>query len=452
MSEETYSLQPLSLLLTLLFAPIVAHNYIDGSRGLKRGVHVQGNRVSYGNFAVDKFHRLQVSVGSSTLVSNYRECALSCVNNPPCSSFNVASSPRSDGKYRCELLNEVKYSANPGQLVSSQEYHHYSIKTPCSSWPCRNGGKCVPDYEQGDFSCTCQPGYTGKTCQTETDECSSSPCKNRATCIDQVNGFRCVCKAGYSGKQCKTDINECSSNPCKNGAICTDQVNGYTCQCAAGFTGIHCETVSVSYPKTCTGVKLQKPSATNGHYMVDPDGDGGITALSVYCYFGAQSWTLFRHDLPSEETVDGYEAPGSYIRKVNYVNSLSQIAKVISVSTYCRQYISYKCSKSRLMATYDGLGGPYGWWVSRDGQNQYYWGGAVPGSYSCGCYKAKNCYKYPKFKCNCDANDLQWREDTGYLEDKSTLPVTELRFGDTGSSGKDQGKYALGSLQCYGQI
>ena len=84
--------------------------------------------MSYGNFAVDKFHRLQVSVDSSSVVSSYRECALSCVNTPPCSSFNVASSPRSDGKYRCELLNEDKYSANPDQLVSSQDYHHYSIK------------------------------------------------------------------------------------------------------------------------------------------------------------------------------------------------------------------------------------------------------------------------------------------------------------------------------------
>ncbi|KAL9952674.1 hypothetical protein ACROYT_G039963 [Oculina patagonica] len=102
---------------------------MDGSRGLKRGIHVQGNVVSYGNFAVDKFHRLQVSVGSSSIVSNYKECALSCVNNPPCSSFNVASSPRSDGKYRCELLNEDKYSANPGHLVSSSSYHHYSIKS-----------------------------------------------------------------------------------------------------------------------------------------------------------------------------------------------------------------------------------------------------------------------------------------------------------------------------------
>ena len=101
---------------------------LDGSRGLKRSVPVRGNRVSYGHFSVDKFQRLQVSAASSRAVSNYRECALSCVNTPPCASFNVASFPRSDGKYRCELLDEDKYSANPGQFVSSQEYHYYSIK------------------------------------------------------------------------------------------------------------------------------------------------------------------------------------------------------------------------------------------------------------------------------------------------------------------------------------
>ena len=107
---------------------VIGQFHLDGSGGLKREIPVQGNRVTYGNFAVDKFHRLQVSVGSSSVVSNYRECALSCVNNPPCSSFNVAASPRSTGKFHCELLNDDKYSASPGQLVSSQEYHHYSIK------------------------------------------------------------------------------------------------------------------------------------------------------------------------------------------------------------------------------------------------------------------------------------------------------------------------------------
>ncbi|KAL9952620.1 hypothetical protein ACROYT_G039896 [Oculina patagonica] len=184
-------------------------NHLDGSRGLKRGVHVQGERVSYGNFAVDKFHRLQGTVGSSTLVSNYSECALSCVNNPPCSSFNVASSPRSDGKYRCELLNEDKYSANPGQLVSSQEYHHYSIKTPCSSFPCQNGAKCVPNYGENQYHCDCVPGYKGSYCETDIDECASDPCLNRATCVDQVNGYVCNCQPGYAGVHCQTMLRSC---------------------------------------------------------------------------------------------------------------------------------------------------------------------------------------------------------------------------------------------------
>ena len=211
---------------------------------------------------------------------------------------------------------------------------------------------------------------------------------------------------------------------------------------------------AVAYPKTCTGVKKEKSTATNGHYTIDPDGDGGMSPFSVYCSFSNSNGeaTVFTHDVKSNEVVDGYEAAGSYMRRVTYKNSLSEIVKVIKVSQTCQQYIKYTCSKSMLMATYGGKGGPYGWWVSRDGNPQYYWGGADPGSYSCGCYKLQNCFKYPKFKCNCDSNDLSYREDSGNLADKSTLPVTMLRFGDTGSNNKDRGLYSLGSLMCYGEI
>ena len=102
--------------------------HVEGNSGLKRAPHLHGGpRVSYGNFAVDMFHRLQVSVGSSTVVSRYKECAMSCVNTPSCSSFNVASSPDVDGKFRCELLDQDKYSSLD-QLISSRDYHHYSIK------------------------------------------------------------------------------------------------------------------------------------------------------------------------------------------------------------------------------------------------------------------------------------------------------------------------------------
>lgn len=39
-----------------------------------------------------------------------------------------------------------------------------------------------------------------------------------------------------------SDIDECIPNPCKNGATCSDQVNGYKCACVAGYTGNTCQS------------------------------------------------------------------------------------------------------------------------------------------------------------------------------------------------------------------
>ncbi|XP_078384203.1 uncharacterized protein LOC144666693 [Oculina patagonica] len=36
----------------------------------------------------------------------------------------------------------------------------------CSSFPCQNGAKCVPNYGENEYHCDCVPGYTGKYCET----------------------------------------------------------------------------------------------------------------------------------------------------------------------------------------------------------------------------------------------------------------------------------------------
>ena len=45
---------------------------------------------------------------------------------------------------------------------------------------------------------------TIKLTVTDIDDCSSSPCKNQATCVDGVNEYSCTCVPGYTGVDCET--------------------------------------------------------------------------------------------------------------------------------------------------------------------------------------------------------------------------------------------------------
>ena len=80
-----------------------------------------------------------------------------------------------------------------------------------------------------------------------------------------------------------------------------------------------------------------------------------------------------------------------------------------------------------------------------------YWGGANPSSSKCACGMTTSCVN-PSLSCNCDQNTNIWTEDSGFLTDRNTLPVTEFRFGDTGTQGShnEVGYHTLGKLRCWG--
>ena len=81
--------------------------------------------ISLGNFKCDPFYYLWEEKLTSSMVKGQFFCALLCVNEPRCYSFNVAEYPDSNGLYLCELLVTDKYRAT-GKLFANATFHHFS--------------------------------------------------------------------------------------------------------------------------------------------------------------------------------------------------------------------------------------------------------------------------------------------------------------------------------------
>ncbi|XP_022805597.1 scavenger receptor cysteine-rich type 1 protein M130-like [Stylophora pistillata] len=166
------------------------------------------------------------------------ECGLACVNIPSCFSFNLAAFQDIFGKILCELLPSDMYN-NSDKLVARRSHHHFSIMSPCISWPCQNNGKCAAQYEKNSYVCVCGKGYTGKHCEMDVDECSSSisVCDLNANCQNTKGSFRCQCVSGFAGdgKSC-SDVDECQTESisCHLNAQCVNTIGSYDCRCSPG--------------------------------------------------------------------------------------------------------------------------------------------------------------------------------------------------------------------------
>jgi hypothetical protein len=114
----------------------------------------------------------------------------------------------------------------------------------------------------------CQPGFTGKLCLTDIDECKFLPCKNGATCINQLTDFTCTCPSGWSGLACQTSDDDCVVNGkalCRNGAKCTDGHLSAVCTCIEGDTHTHTQTHKHTHTHTLTHTHTHTHTQTRTH-------------------------------------------------------------------------------------------------------------------------------------------------------------------------------------------
>ena len=85
--------------------------------------------------------------------------------------------------------------------------------------------------------------FSGTTCEINVDECSSNPCQNNATCVDDVNGYICECHQGFRGKKvCFVGVATMLVEPrpykcVGSGKSLLMSTNTCICECHQGFRG-----------------------------------------------------------------------------------------------------------------------------------------------------------------------------------------------------------------------
>ncbi|PAA67861.1 hypothetical protein BOX15_Mlig032672g1 [Macrostomum lignano] len=252
----------------------------------------------------------------------------------------------------------------------------------------------------------------------------------------------------------------CMPNPCKRGAHCSQDWGEFYCTCPEGYSDSAVCHQSTHFT-SCSEMQLLYPTISEKNATIDIDGSQILEPVHVNCIFrDGIVRTLVNHTARPDTSVNGYQLPGSFIFNVDYQTSTLSLAELVRRSVSCRQMINYKCRNTRLLSR-PTLGGTnlanraWSWWVSRRGQPRFYWGGSAPGIQRCDCGVTGTCQRGAV--CNCDSFSeasvdlVEYQQDTGYFTYKEDLPVTQLRFGDTGSTADNkEGQFTLGPLECTG--
>ncbi|XP_036199986.1 nephronectin isoform X5 [Myotis myotis] len=128
----------------------------------------------------------------------------------------------------------------PRQIVSSIGLCRYGGRIDCCwGWARQSWGHCQPVCQPqckhgeciGPNKCKCHPGYAGKTCNQDLNECGLKPrpCKHR--CMNTYGSYKCYCLNGYMlmpDGSCSSGLT-CSMANCQYGC---DVIKGQIrCQC-----------------------------------------------------------------------------------------------------------------------------------------------------------------------------------------------------------------------------
>ncbi|KAM5192100.1 nephronectin isoform 3-T3 [Mantella aurantiaca] len=180
----------------------------------------------------------------------------------------------------------------PTQVASSTGLCRYGNRIDCCwGWARQSWGHCTPicqpQCKHGDCvgpnKCKCHPGYTGKTCNQDLNECGLKPRPCKYRCMNTYGSYKCYCLNGYmlmpdgscsnahtcsmancqygcdivkgevrcrcpspglqlgsDGRTC-VDVDECATGKavCPRFRNCVNTFGSYICKCYPGYDLIH---------------------------------------------------------------------------------------------------------------------------------------------------------------------------------------------------------------------
>ncbi|XP_026225083.1 nephronectin [Anabas testudineus] len=140
----------------------------------------------------------------------------------------------------------LDYESWADQAVLSGGLCRYGNSVECCwGWRQMDRGRCQPHCQHGckhgecvgPDRCKCHPGYTGKACNQDLNECGLKPrpCKHR--CMNTPGSFKCYCMDGYTLQP---------DGSCRNARTC------YHANCQYG-----CEVIKGAVRCTCPSPGLQ---------------------------------------------------------------------------------------------------------------------------------------------------------------------------------------------------
>ncbi|GFS05101.1 SCO-spondin-like [Elysia marginata] len=322
----------------------------------------------------------------------------------------------------------------------------------CNTQPCPVDGVFLAWSEWSECSVSCGGGqqWKNRTCQAPqhggqdcagpdnvTQTCNTQPCPIPGDWFPWTEWTRCAvtCGGGIRARErvCDTESYGNLTAPCEGLATESAPCHDFDC---------------LPLATTCSDL-AEKGLRENNIVEIDVDGPGPFTLdpVMVYCDMDTDSGvgvTVVGHDQEDRVMVQGMEAADGV--RLNYNISFEHVLELVDRSASCKQYISWECFAAII---HSKQGKPITGWLDRYQDMADYFGGASPGSRSCACGMNNTCVE-EDLKCNCDANDLVWRQDEGDLTFKDDLPVSAFVSGDT--DGKNENGYKqIGPLHCQGR-